>query len=130
MRCYLVLPHVITNIFGSRLLQDQLDKDTSKEDVVVNAVYPATPHSKIDQSNIAVTDMKEGARLIFYMATSKKNTRNTRSVRSGGNMKYSHVNFRGKVVWNNSNIVDIADDSSLHQYDRSQQPALKQSIVV
>ena len=125
-----MLPHVITNIFGSRLLQDQLDKDTSKEDVVVNAVYPATPHSKIDQSNIAVTDMKEGARLIFYMATSKKNTRNTRSVRSGGNMKYSHVNFRGKVVWNNSNIVDIADDSSLHQYDRSQQPALKQSIVV
>ena len=98
--------------------------------MVVNAVYPATPHSKIDQSNIAVTDMKEGARLIFYMATSKKNTRNTRSVRSGGNMKYSHVNFRGKVVWNNSNIVDIADDSSLHQYDRSQQPALKQSIVV
>ena len=61
-----------------RLLQERLDKDTNKEDVVVNAVYPATPHSKIDQSNIALTDVTEGARLIFYMATSKKNTRNTR----------------------------------------------------
>ena len=52
--------------------------------MVVNAVYPATPHSKIDQSNIAVTDLKEGARLIFYMATSKKNTWNTRLVSTGG----------------------------------------------
>lgn len=106
--CAYSVSKMAINVY-TRLLQDQLDKDTSKEDVVVNAVYPATPHSKIDQSNIAVTDLKEGARLIFYMATSKKNTWNT----------------RGKVVWNNSNIVDIADDASLHQYDRSQPLHLK-----
>ena len=42
--------------------------------MVVNAIYPATHHSKINQSNIALTDVREGARLIYFMATSKKNT--------------------------------------------------------
>ena len=61
-----------------RILQEQLDEDPSKEDVVVNAIYPATPHSKINQSNIALSDVRVGARLIFFMATSKKNTGNIR----------------------------------------------------
>jgi len=92
--CAYSISKMAINVY-TRLLQDQLDRDTSKEDVVVNAVYPATPHSKINQSNASLTDVRDGARLIFYMATSKKNTTNT----------------RGKVVWNNSNIVDIADDT-------------------
>ena len=61
-----------------RILQETLDEDSEKEDVVVNAIYPATPHSKINQSNIALTDVREGARLIFFMATSRKNTGNIR----------------------------------------------------
>jgi len=80
----------------TRILQEELDEDPNKEDVVVNAIYPATPHSKINQSNIALSDVRVGARLIFFMATSKKST----------------TNIRGKVVWNNSNIVDIADDTT------------------
>ena len=42
-----------------RILQHQFDEDDRK-DVVVNAVYPCTKHSKIDQSNMQVLDAEEG----------------------------------------------------------------------
>ena len=75
--CAYSLSKLAINVY-TRLLQEELDQDSSKEDVVVNAVYPATPHSKIDQSNITLTDVQDGARLIFFMATSRNKNSSTR----------------------------------------------------
>ena len=36
---------------------------------------------------------------------------------------------RGKVVWNNSNIVDIADDMTRHRHEYVAQQSNKQSTV-
>jgi len=75
----------------TRILQQQFDFD-EREDVVVNAVYPMTKHSKIDQSGLKLLDDEEGGRFVFYMATVMPN---------------SHGVFpRGAVIWNNSKIVE------------------------
>ena len=58
----------------------------------MNAVYPMTKHSKIDQSGLKLLDDEEGGRFVFYMATVMPN---------------SHGVFpRGAVIWNNSKIVE------------------------
>lgn len=44
-----------------RILQKEFD-DAKREDIVVNAVYPATHHSKIDQKNISLVGDEDGAR--------------------------------------------------------------------
>jgi len=78
----------------TRLLQRQFDDD-DRDDVVVNAVYPCTKHSKIDQSELDLSDDEEGGRFVFYMATVMPN---------------SHGVFpRGAVIWNNSRVVDEQD---------------------
>ena len=80
----------------TRILQKEFDKDTHRLDVVVNAVYPATHHSKIDQSNIGLMEDEEGAKFVFYMATVMPN---------------SHGVFpRGAVIWNNTKVVDSVEN--------------------
>merc|ERR1719186_2236072 len=77
-----------------RILQKQLD-DEGREDVVVNAAYPCTKHSKIDQSEMQLYDDEEGARFVYYMATVMKN---------------SHGVFpRGQVIWNNARVEGKKD---------------------
>ena len=44
-----------------RILQHDFD-EANREDVVVNAVYPGTHHSKIDQSNVTLVQDEDGAR--------------------------------------------------------------------
>ena len=51
-----------------RLLQQKFDED-NREDVVVNAVYPCTKHSKIDQTSLKLRDAEEGGEFVFHIAT-------------------------------------------------------------
>ena len=56
----------------------------------MNAAYPCTKHSKIDQSEMQLYDDEEGARFVYYMSTVMKN---------------SHGVFpRGQVIWNNARV--------------------------
>ena len=85
------------NINAFRILQDQFEQE-DREDVVVNAVYPCTKHSKIDHGDLKMLDDEEGARFVFYMATVMPN---------------SHGVFpRGAVIWNNSRVVDRQNSST------------------
>eukprot|EP00092_Neocalanus_flemingeri_P107260 GFUD01137669.1.p1 GENE.GFUD01137669.1~~GFUD01137669.1.p1 ORF type:complete len:311 (+),score=66.31 GFUD01137669.1:38-970(+) len=91
----------------TRILQTQFDED-DREDVVVNAVYPCTKHSKIDQSDMKILDDEEGAKFVFYMAAVKPN---------------SHGVFpRGAVIWNNSRVVDNRDGYTYNNKHQQQLP--------
>ena len=73
-----------------RILQRNFD-ESKREDIVVNAVYPATKHSKVPQEGIDLMEDEDGARFVFYMATVMPN---------------SHGVFpRGTVVWDNTRVV-------------------------
>jgi len=74
----------------TRILQRNFD-ESKREDIVVNAVYPATKHSKVPQEGIDLMEDEDGARFVFYMATVMPN---------------SHGVFpRGTVVWDNTRVV-------------------------
>jgi len=71
----------------TRILQEDFDR-VNRHDVVVNAVYPATKHSKIDQEGYDLKSGQDAAQFIFYMATIMPNN-------------YG-VFPRGEVIWENS----------------------------
>jgi len=71
----------------TRLLQEDFDRK-GREDVVVNAVYPATKHSKIDQTGYDLNTDEEAASFIYYMGTTMPNI--------------AGLYPRGDVVWDNS----------------------------
>jgi carbonyl reductase 1 len=56
----------------TRLLQEDLDEQ-GRKDVVVNAVYPATKHSKINQDGFDLITREQAAQFVFYMATTMPN---------------------------------------------------------
>jgi len=74
----------------TRILQHDFD-EANREDVVVNAVYPGTHHSKIDQSNVTLVQDEDGARFVFYMATVMPNSQG--------------IFPRGAVIWDNTKVV-------------------------
>jgi len=83
----------------TRLLQAQLDQDPKKRNVVVNALYPATHHSKIaDPDGLELYDNEEGARFVHYMSTVTAS-------------EYGGVFPRGCIIWNCSNILDNCDNT-------------------
>jgi len=74
----------------TRILQRDLDNE-GRQDVVVNAVYPATKHSKIAQDGILLQTDETAANFVFYMATIMPNS--------------AGVFPRGEVIWDNSQVV-------------------------
>jgi len=74
----------------TRLLQEEFDR-RGRDDVMVNAAYPATKHSKIDQRGYDLMTDQQAAEFIFYLATSMPN--------------YKGIYPRGEVIWENSMAV-------------------------
>jgi len=73
----------------TRILQKDFDKK-GRDDVVINAVYPATKHSKIKQEGFDLITREQAAQFVFYMATTMPN---------------SNRFPRGEVIWENSTHV-------------------------
>ena len=98
-----------------RILQKQFDDD-DREDVVVNAIYPCTKHSKIDQASMHILDVEEGGRFVFYMATVRPN---------------SHGIFpRGSVIWNNSKVVDNQEKYNLAKKKQSRAVLMEDNCTI
>ena len=67
--------------------------------MVVNALYPATHHSKIaDPDGLELYDNEEGARFVHYMSTVTAS-------------EYGGVFPRGCIIWNCSDILDNCDNT-------------------
>jgi len=100
--CAYTISKIAINAY-TRILQQQLDsEDVNKSpDLVVNAVYAGTHHSKINQTNVDLVNTEEGARTVVYMAHIARN---------------SYGMFpRGAVVWNNLQVKEDMDDFPVHK---------------
>jgi len=99
----------------TRILQKQFDDD-DRTDVVVNAVYPCTVHSKMDQASMHILDVEEGGRFVFYMATVRPN---------------SHGIFpRGSIIWNNSKVVDNQEKYNLAKKKQSRAVVMEDNCTI
>lgn len=95
--CAYTISKIAVNAY-TRILQQQLDSEAVNKnpDLVVNAVYAGTHHSKIDQTDVDLVNTEEGARTVVYMAHIARN---------------SYGMFpRGAVVWNNLQVMEEMDD--------------------
>jgi len=87
--CAFSVSKMAVNAF-TRILQKDFDKK-DRNDVVINAVYPATKHSKIKQEGFDLITREQAAQFVFYMATTMPNNPNRFP--------------RGEVIWENSTHV-------------------------